>query len=261
MPPQQQRHPSHTRPGGYNGGSGPPQQHYPAQQQPPPTAPYPAGGPPDPLRMPAPPLSSIDPRSRPASAPTQSRRPSKTATTSIKTKAPSRPTPAPTMIEGKVSLPAPPASQPYMAPLVGQRIQDLLSSLDPSYTIDPQAQEQVLQLADDFLDKVCKQSLRIAAHRGSNTVDVQDVQLVLAKQWGIVIPGLGPLSLNKAKILPASSSSKTLSSSSSHGTKRKASTMTKSAGISQPPNPKTNSTGNETAPMTRPSSNYVIDGL
>lgn len=81
---------------------------------------------------------------------------------------------------------------PHMAPLIGQRIQDLVKSIDPNYTIDAQAEEQVLQLADDFLDKVCKQSLRMAQHRGSKTLDVQDVQLVLAKQWGIVIPGLGP---------------------------------------------------------------------
>jgi transcription initiation factor TFIID subunit 12 len=141
-----------------------------------------------------------------------------------------------------------------MAPLVGQRIQDLLASLDPSYTMDAQAQEQVLQLADDFLDKVCKQSLRMAAHRGSSTVEVQDVQLILAKQWGIVIPGLGPLALNKAKILPASAKA---ASSSSHstgggGNKRKASTMSKSGGTSQsqPPQSKPSSNlGGETVPM------------
>lgn len=59
------------------------------------------------------------------------------------------------------------------APLFGPRIQDLVRQLDPAYTIDAQAEEQVLQLADDFLDKVCKQSFRIAVHRGSKTLDVQ----------------------------------------------------------------------------------------
>jgi transcription initiation factor TFIID subunit 12 len=119
-----------------------------------------------------------------------------------------------------------------MAPLVGQRIQDLVASLDPSYTIDAQAQDQVLQLADDFLDKVCKQSLRLAAHRGSSVLEVQDVQLVLAKQWGIVIPGLGPPLLNKSRVLPAPTKGNLLSNSSSHstsGTKRKSSSSTKSS--------------------------------
>jgi transcription initiation factor TFIID subunit TAF12 len=118
-----------------------------------------------------------------------------------------------------------------MAPLVGQRIQDLVSSLDPSYTIDSQAQEQLLQLADDFLDKVCKQSLRLATHRGSAIMEVQDVQLVLAKQWGIVIPGLGPPVLNKSKLTPAPSST-TFSSNTSKqtsGSKRKSSGSQKSS--------------------------------
>ena len=71
-----------------------------------------------------------------------------------------------------------------------------MKELDPSYSLDAEAEEQVLQLADDFLDRVCKQSLRLAQHRGSKTLDVQDVQLVLAKQWNIVLPGLGAPTFN-----------------------------------------------------------------
>jgi transcription initiation factor TFIID subunit TAF12 len=147
-----------------------------------------------------------------------------------------------------------PAVQPYMAPLVGQRIQDLVTGLDPSYTIDAQAQEQVLQLADDFLDKVCKQSLRIAAHRGSSVLEVQDVQLVLAKQWGIVIPGLGPPMLNKSRIMPASSKSHHSGNSSSHsagGTKRKATGSNKNsvANASQQQSQPKTSKPNESVPM------------
>ena len=78
-----------------------------------------------------------------------------------------------------------------MAPLVGQRVQDLVKSLDPNYTIDIAAEEQILQLADDFMDQVTRQAIRMAQHRGSKTLDVQDLQLVLAKQWGISVPGLG----------------------------------------------------------------------
>jgi transcription initiation factor TFIID subunit 12 len=121
-----------------------------------------------------------------------------------------------------------------MAPLVGQRIQDLVSSLDPSYTIDSQAQEQLLQLTDDFLDKVCKQSLRLATHRGSTVMEVQDVQLVLAKQWGIVIPGLGPPILNKSRAtpIPSSTTHSGTSSKQSSGTKRKSSSSHKSTSAS-----------------------------
>lgn len=74
---------------------------------------------------------------------------------------------------------------------MGERVQDLVKSLDPNYTIDVAAEEQLLQLADDFIDQVTRQSIRMAQHRGSKTLDVQDLQLVLAKQWGITVPGLG----------------------------------------------------------------------
>ena len=169
-------------------------------------------------------------------------RPSKTATTntlaSSKTREPTARTPQPTSIESRVTMQSSAvissAVHPYMAPLVGQRIQDLVSSLDPSYTIDSQAQEQLLQLTDDFLDKVCKQSLRLATHRGSTTMDVQDVQLVLAKQWGIIIPGLGPPILNASRVptIPSSSTHSGTSSKQTSGTKRKSSSSHKSTSAS-----------------------------
>ena len=87
----------------------------------------------------------------------------------------------------------------HISPMVGQRLRDLVTSLDPNYTLDAEAEEQVLQLADDFLEKVTKQSMRLAQHRGSKTLDVPDIQLALAKQWGIVIPGLGVPSLRPSK--------------------------------------------------------------
>ena len=106
----------------------------------------------------------------------------------------SRPTPAPYPVEARLSSQSAKnvgPGAPHMAPLVGQRIQDLVQSLDPNYTIDIAAEEQLLQLADDFLDRVTRQSIKMAQHRGSKTLDVQDLQLVLAKQWGITVPGLG----------------------------------------------------------------------
>ena len=133
------------------------------------------------------------------SAPHPGTQSGKTAHTST---APQRPTPQPTAMEGRLSLTAVSLNKepgPHSAPLVGQRIQDLVSSIDPNYTIDAQAEEQVLQLADDFIEKVTRQSLRLAEHRGSNVLDVQDIQFVLAKHWGIVVPGLGLPNIKPAK--------------------------------------------------------------
>jgi transcription initiation factor TFIID subunit 12 len=63
--------------------------------------------------------------------------------------------------------------------------------IDPNYAINTKAEEEVLQPTDNLLNKVTWQILRLAQHRGSKTLDVQDLQIVLAKHWGIVVPGLG----------------------------------------------------------------------
>ena len=117
-----------------------------------------------------------------------------------------------------------------MAPLVGERIQDLVKSLDPNYSIDEAAEEQLLQLADDFLDTVTRQAVRMAQHRNSRTLDVQDLQLVLAKQWGITVPGLGAPTFRPNKSASKTSLTKTASSSNVSGTKRKASETSLSGG-------------------------------
>jgi histone H3/H4 len=116
-----------------------------------------------------------------------------------------------------------------MAPLVGPRIQDLVKDLDPSYSLDAAAEQQILQLTDDFLDKVCKQALRMSQHRSSKTMDVQDLQLVLAKQWNIVIPGLGP-PLPKKPVNVSRPPSNNGAGGGSSGVKRKASETSTSAG-------------------------------
>ena len=142
-------------------------------------------------------------------------------------KRPTRPTPTPYPVEARLSSQSSKSASPgapHMAPLVGERIADLVKSLDPNYTIDEAAEEQVLQLADDFLDQVTRQGLRMAQHRGSRTLDVQDLQLVLAKQWGIVVPGLGAPTFRPSKVSGSRPSlSKTLSSGATGGAKRKAS--------------------------------------
>lgn len=169
-----------------------------------------------------------------------SRRGSKTTKSTAEDLA-NKTSPEPTTAEGRLSLTATTAisnrgsgkkvsvkgggSGPHMAPLVGPRIADLVRSIDPNYGIEPDAEEQVLQLADDFLDKVTKQAIRLAQHRGSKTLEVRDLQIVLAKNFGIVVPGLGmppARSINRSSVTSktsatASGSNSKSSSSSTSG--------------------------------------------
>lgn len=107
------------------------------------------------------------------------------------------------------------AGSAQQVPLLGPKIADMLRSIDPTLSIEPAAEDQVLSLVDDFVDKVVKQAMRVAQHRSSGTLEVVDIQLILDQQWGIQIPGLLP-PVPKKKV-------STTTASATSGSKRKAS--------------------------------------
>lgn len=84
---------------------------------------------------------------------------------------------------------------PSIAPVLGEKLQSLCKSIDPSYVLDSEVQERLVELADSFVDKVTKDALRLAKHRGSSCLDVVDVSLALKKGYGLSVPGLGPPSV------------------------------------------------------------------
>ena len=78
-----------------------------------------------------------------------------------------------------------------MAPLLGEKIQALCRSIDPSYTLDAEVQERLVEMADSFVDKVTGDAIKLARHRGSGCLDVADVALALKKGYGMEVPALG----------------------------------------------------------------------
>lgn len=102
------------------------------------------------------------------------------------------PTLKPNSQEGKLSL--------RESPLLGQKLQLLLNSIDPNYSLDNEAKDQMLQLADNFAEVLVKQSLILAKYRDADgTVGVKDIQLALKKQWGMTISGFGTNKDNSGK--------------------------------------------------------------
>lgn len=71
----------------------------------------------------------------------------------------------------------------------------LCHSIDPSYTLDSEVQERLVEMADSFVDKVTKDAIKLARHRGSTSLDVVDMALALKKGYNIEVPGLGPPSV------------------------------------------------------------------
>lgn len=55
--------------------------------------------------------------------------------------------------------------------------------------LHPEVEESILELADEFFDNVVASACRLAKLRGSATLEIKDLQLVLQRQYNIRIPG------------------------------------------------------------------------
>ncbi|KAH0790962.1 transcription initiation factor TFIID subunit 12 [Histomonas meleagridis] len=62
-------------------------------------------------------------------------------------------------------------------------ITDLLHKIDPSASLDPLAEELLLDIADDFIDSIVNLAVDFAKNRKSETIQAEDVNYIIQRKF------------------------------------------------------------------------------
>ncbi|CAN4117279.1 unnamed protein product [Withania somnifera] len=70
-------------------------------------------------------------------------------------------------------------------------IQDIVTQIDPSEKLDPEVEDILVDIAEEFVESITTVGCSLAKHRKSNTLEAKDIILHLERNWNMTLPGFG----------------------------------------------------------------------
>lgn len=81
--------------------------------------------------------------------------------------------------------------EPCSRILSKRSIGKLVNQIDPSERLDPEVEDILVDLAEEFVESITTFGCSLAKHRKSTTLEAKDILLHLEKNWNLTLPGFG----------------------------------------------------------------------
>ncbi|PKA58751.1 hypothetical protein AXF42_Ash000844 [Apostasia shenzhenica] len=70
-------------------------------------------------------------------------------------------------------------------------IREILAQIDPSEKLEPDVEDVLVEIAEDFVESITTAACSLAKHRQSNALEAKDILLHVERSWNMTFPGFG----------------------------------------------------------------------